>query len=522
VLATTATANARVVADVAEQLAGGDGQGAGTLVLRGELDRSSLHLSVVALPSAAHRWAWLAEQLPGLAGSGIVYCLTVAATGELASYLRARGITAVAYSGRTDDAERRQAEDDLLANRVKVVVATSALGMGFDKADLGFVVHLGAPPSPIAYYQQVGRAGRGVEKADVVLLPGQQDQEIWRYFASLGFPAEQQVREVLTVLDGAGTLSTPALEAHVDLRRTRLETMLKVLDVDGAVQRVTGGWRATGRSWHYDAERYAKVTHDRAAEQQAMRAYAETTGCRMLFLRRQLDDPAVVDGTAASCGRCDRCTGREPDTTVSGDALAAASAALGRPGVEIEPRRTWPTGMAALGVELAGRIPKGLQAEGGRALGRLSDIGWGNRLRPLLAGPDAPVPEPVLRAVVEVLAAWGWEQRPVGLVALPSRRRPQLVGSLAQQLSEMGRLPLVTTLERRRESTSGGVNSAQRLRAVHGAFAVPAAVLGRLPSGPLLLVDDIVDTGWTITEATRVLREAGAEAVLPLALALDA
>ena len=508
VLATTATANARVVADVAEQL------GTDTLVLRGELDRTSLHLSVASLPSPAHRLAWLADHLATLPGSGIVYTLTVAATDEVASFLRAGGITATSYSGRTDDAERRQAEDDLLGNRVKVLVATSALGMGFDKPDLGFVVHLGAPASPIAYYQQVGRAGRGVERAEVLLLPGAEDEAIWRYFASLAFPSEQQVRTTLDALTGT-TLSTAALEPRVDLRRTRLETMLKVLDVDGAVRRVPGGWTATGQPWAYDAERYARVAADRAAEQQAMRDYAATESCRMAFLRRQLDDPA-----AGPCGRCDRCTGRAVELVVSPAALAAAQAHLGKPGVEVEPRKLWPTAMAAAGVALSGRIPADRQAESGRALGRLSDIGWGTRLRALLGGPDTEVPDDVLRAVVQVLAGWGWAERPTGVVAMPSTAHPRLVASLAGRLSEVGRLPLLGTLELLRPTGGGRSNSAQRLRAVAGAFALPAGL--SLDGSPLLLVDDLVDTGWTLTEATRLLREGGAGPVLPLVLAVDA
>jgi ATP-dependent DNA helicase RecQ len=509
VLATTATANERVIADVADQL------GTDTLVLRGSLDRESLHLGVLSLPSAAHRWAWLADHLPDLPGSGIIYTLTVAAADELAAFLRGRGITAASYSGRTDDAERRAAEDDLLADRVKALVATSALGMGFDKPDLGFVIHVGAPPSPIAYYQQVGRAGRGVARADVVLLPGAEDEAIWRYFAGLAFPSQDQVQQTLGVL-GDRPLSTAALEAHVDLRRTRLETMLKVLDVDGAVRRVSGGWVATGQAWEYDAARYARVAADRSAEQQAMRAYAATADCRMEYLRHQLDDP-----DAAPCGRCDNCTGRPLRADVSPDTLAAAQAALGRPGVEIEPRRMWPTGLSAMGVDLSGRIPADRQADSGRALGRLSDVGWGSRLREVFAAPDADVPDDVLRAVVQVLAGWGWETRPVGIVAVPSRSRPRLVESLATRLAQVGRLPLLGMLERGHDQPRrAGSNSAQRLLAVHGSLSLPPAM--KLDGEPLLLVDDRLDTGWTVTEAARLLREGGAGHVLPLVLAVEA
>ncbi|MFC8791529.1 RecQ family ATP-dependent DNA helicase [Streptomyces cinereoruber] len=531
VLATTATANARVTADVAEQLGTGAGE---ALVLRGSLERESLRLGVVRLPDAAHRLAWLAEHLDELPGSGIVYTLTVAAAEEATAFLRQRGFPVASYTGRTENADRLQAEADLQENRVKALVATSALGMGFDKPDLGFVIHLGSPSSPIAYYQQVGRAGRGVEHAEVLMLPGKEDEAIWRYFADTAFPPEAQVRQTLAALADAGRpLSVPALEAAVDLRRTRLETMLKVLDVDGAVRRVKGGWESTGRPWAYDTERYAWVARQRAAEQQAMRDYVSATGCRMEFLRRQLDDEG-----AAPCGRCDNCAGAWADASVSQETLTGATRELDRPGVEVEPRRMWPTGMPALGIELKGRIPAGEQCSTGRALGRLSDIGWGNRLRPLLAenAPDGPVPDDVLKAVVAVLTDWarspgGWapgvpdaSARPVGVVAVPSLARPHLVGSLARGIADIGRLPYLGTLTYTGPDGAHAVrrsNSAQRLRALSGAFAVSeelSAALAAAP-GPVLLVDDFTDSGWTLAVAARLLRRAGAEQVLPLVLA---
>ncbi|MFA7762693.1 RecQ family ATP-dependent DNA helicase [Streptomyces sp. NRRL S-448] len=534
VLATTATANARVTADVAEQL--GTGAGTDALVLRGPLDRESLSLAVLTLPDAAHRLAWLADHLGDLPGSGIIYTLTVAAAEEVTAYLRHRGHTVASYTGKTENADRQQAEDDLQANRVKALVATSALGMGFDKPDLGFVVHLGSPSSPIAYYQQVGRAGRGVEHAEVLLLPGREDEAIWQYFASVAFPPEEQVRRTLDVLAQAGRpLSLPAMEPLVDLRRTRLETMLKVLDVDGAVHRVKGGWTSTGEPWAYDAERYAWVARQRATEQQAMRDYAAATGCRMEFLRRQLDDEE-----AAPCGRCDNCAGARFTAEVSTTALDTARGELGRPGVELEPRKMWPTGLAAVGVDLKGRIPAGEQASTGRALGRLSDIGWGNRLRPMLApqAPDQPVPDDVAQAVVAVLADWargpgGWASgapdapaRPVGVVALPSRSHPQLIGSLAARIAEIGRMPLLGALAYTDEAPEFGSmssNSAQRVRGLHQALTVPPALADALAqsAGPVLLVDDRTESGWTVAVAARLLRRAGAKEVFPLVLALQ-
>jgi len=352
VLATTATANDRVVHDVATQLGVGGADrtgsvggadrtgsvgGADTLVLRGGLDRESLRLSVVHIPSAAQRAAWIAAQLNSLHGSGIIYTLTVAGARDLATVLRDMGHDVAAYTGSTDPAEREQLEADLLANRVKALVATSALGMGFDKPDLGFVIHLGAPSSPIAYYQQVGRAGRSTASAEAILLPSREDSDIWSYFASVAFPSEAMVRRVIDALDSSRPQSTAALEPLVDLGRSRLEMVLKVLDVDGAVRRVKGGWLATGRPWEYDEPRYRKLDEARRREQQAMLDYQSTRDCRMTFLRGQLDDPELVPGTR--CGRCDNCAGSGYTAQVDAGAVEAAQEALKQARADVEQKQ---------------------------------------------------------------------------------------------------------------------------------------------------------------------------------------
>lgn len=511
VLATTATANDRVVDDVAGQLGVG---GADTLVLRGGLDRESLRLSVIAAGGPAQRTAWVGAHLNELPGSGIVYTLTVAQAHDLAADLRAQGFAVAAYTGSTDSADREQLEADLLANRVKALIATSALGMGFDKPDLGFVVHLGAPSSPIAYYQQVGRAGRATASAEVILLPGTEDQDIWNYFASLAFPAESLVRKVIGELSPDQPLSTPALESRVDLNRSRLEMVLKVLDVDGAVRRVKGGWLGTGASWTYDEQRYRKLDELRRAEQQAMLDYQRTDDCRMSFLRAQLNDPQLQPGER--CGRCDNCAGPRFDAAVDAAAAEATRERLMRPGVEITPRRQWPSGLARLGLELSGRITDG--PEPGRVIGRFTDLGWGVRLRRLLDEPDQQVPEEVVRAAVRVLADWDWRTRPTAVLGLDSATHPVLIGSLADRLAELGRLTRLDDLRYapgRRATTAA--NSAYRVAALQGSWLPPA----ELPAGigPVLLVDDVTDTGWTLTIAARLLRAAGAPQVLPFALA---
>ncbi|GAB3015196.1 ATP-dependent DNA helicase RecQ [Nocardioides flavus (ex Wang et al. 2016)] len=522
VLATTATANQRVTDDVAEQLGvHADGTSdAAVLVQRGTLDRESLRLGVVQLKTPEQRLAWLADHLAEQPGSGIVYCLTVAATQEVAGYLRDRGLEVAAYSGQTEADERHALEQALVEGRVKALVATSALGMGFD-ATLGFVINLGAPSSPVAYYQQVGRAGRGTDDATVVLLPQAEDRDIWAYFASLGFPREEQVRETLAALaESDRPLSTATLETRVELGRNRLESMLKVLDVDGAVQRVQGGWVSTGRPWTYDAERYARVAEAREREQQAMLGYLRTTECRMRYLREQLDDVGP-DGRAADCGRCDNCGGVTLSSAVSDASVAEAGQRLSRPGVVLEPRRMWPTALGNLGLDLKGKIAAG--AGPGRTVARLTDLGHGQALRQLFREdtPDGPVPPGLAQAVMDVMKDWSsqWSSRPDAIVVVESATRPTLVNDLAEGLSRVMQVPVVGTWAIRDPSVpprAGASNSAQRVAAVRRRGGLDADVP---PGATVLLVDDQVATGWTLTVAAVAIREAGAGAVLPLALA---
>src|SRR5690554_6793661 len=523
VLATTATANSRVVADVAEQLETRD---AGVVTIRGPLARASLRLGVLRLTDSKARLGWLLSHLENLPGSGIIYALTVSAAEDTARLLRDAGHDVRAYTGKTDTLEREESEGMLKRNEVKALVATSALGMGFDKPDLGFVLHLGAPSSPVAYYQQVGRAGRATDNADVLLLPGTEDPEIWRYFATASMPERERAERVIAALDTQTPSSTPALEARVNLRRTPLELLLKVLDVDGAVRRVQGGWVSTGVPWTYDAERYERIAAERVAEQQHMIEYEQTSGCRMEYLQRSLDDD-----TAQPCGRCDNCAGPWFPTDVADSATASAATSLDRVGVPLEPRAQWPTGADRLGLSVKGRIAVDERMGEGRALARLTDLGWGNTLRSLFAAgaADAPASPALIDACVRVLADWGWEERPAAIVTVPSRSRPQLVASVAAGLSAAGRLPHLGSLSLEGGGPEGepGGNSAYRLAGVWDKFMVPPALADDLagladvkPGAPVLLIDDLADSRWTLTVAARALRRAGASGVLPFVLAL--
>jgi ATP-dependent DNA helicase RecQ len=462
---------------------------------------------VVDLPRAAERLAWLAHWVPKLPGSGIVYCLTVADTERVAAWLQSRGIRAVAYSGESEHLDRLETEDALLSNDVKVVVATSALGMGFDKPDLSFVVHYQTPGSPIAYYQQVGRAGRALDVAVGVLLCGTEDVDIQDYFIRTAFPPQEQAEHVVQLLaDRAEPVSTGEIEREVNARRSRIEAMLKVLEVEGAVERADGGWRRTLQPWRYDSERTETVTALRRAEQAAMREYATTTECRMQYVRRALDDHA-----ADPCGRCDNCTGTRFEVVLDAGVVAEAAAFLRHTKLEIEPRRQWPSGLG----EVRGRIPVDQQLAVGRALSVYGDGGWGSVVR-RAKYDHHHVPDELVDAAAALIGEWAPEPAPTWVTCVPSTAST-LVPDFAERVADALGLPFHDVVLRVHPSRPQKEmeNSAQQFRNVYRAFEVMTPV----PSTPVLLVDDIVDSRWTLTVVGYALRQAGTGVVHPFVLA---
>jgi len=478
VLATTATANDRVTADVAEQI------GHDTLTLRGSLDRPSLHLGVVQLDAAPERLAWIASFVAATPGPGLVYCLTVSEAERVAEFLAGTGVAAASYTGATPADERARIEAALDGGTIDCVVATSALGMGYDNPQLSYVVHLGSPSSPIAYYQQVGRAGRGRDRATVVLLPTPAERDIWAYFDATSMPPRRTVEDVLDVLGATGSSTLAELEGSVNLRRGRLEALLKILDVDGAVDRDGSRWLRTDRPWVYEAERYEQLAAARRTEQAAMVEYQRTDRCRLRYLRELLDDRDASD-----CGRCDVCLGETMDTTLDPGAVTRARQFLRGVPVVIEPRKQWPRGFDAR----RGNIPEGLRAEEGRALAHGNDPGWSEVLAACFAAPDAAPDDELLRGVAAALKAWDWGRRPTWITWVPSRSRPELVAGLARRLAEVGKLELVDAVRRVRPDAPP--QQQMENSGTQAANVVDAFEFGRndgtpLPPGPGLVVDD--------------------------------
>ncbi len=455
VLGTTATANDRVVADVTEQLAAGDA--ASLRAYRGPLARTSLRLEVVDLPRPAQRLAWLAEHLPELDGSGIVYTLTKRDADQVAAFLNARGISALAYSGDQDTTDRVAAEDRLLANEVKAICATSALGMGYDKSDLTFVVHYQAPGSVVAYYQQVGRAGRGVDHADVILLRGVEDRRIQDFFIEQSFPSRERVTAVLDDLRAAGHAgrSTQELLGVVNIGRGRLEAMLKILDVEGALRRDGSRWvLAEDSDWSYDAERYARVTALRREEQRAMEGFGSDGRCLMRVLQSELDDPEPQD-----CGRCAVCTaprfGAPPDPAL----VELAGRHLRSAPIELEVKKMAPDASGSMR-----KIPEDVRVEPGWALARFGDGGWWPAVQRGLRGEGFE--DEVVAALADAVRAGSGAEPGSGHVAwvtsVPSVRLGSLLDRLATQVAAELGVPALSLLERDRGTPAPGGDGQRR------------------------------------------------------------
>jgi ATP-dependent DNA helicase RecQ len=519
VLATTATANNRVVNDVISQL-GSDMQ-----LIRGPLIRESLKLQNIEMPSPAARMAWLAKIIPSLPGSGIVYTLTQRDAERVSEWLSRNGIQASAYHADVESStegfsRREELEQQLLRNEIKVLVATVALGMGFDKPDLGFVIHFQRPASVVHYYQQVGRAGRAVDNAFGILMHGEEDDQIANYFIRSAFPPQKHVAAILNELEKVdGGLSVPALETKLNLKRSQLEKALKFLSVESPspITKIGSLWNVTAMAstYHINDAYVDAITAIRQQEQEQMQRYMEHRGCLMEFLSHALDDPH-----AGPCGKCAGCR-KAPllDPVYDHDLANQASIFLKRSYQPLNPRRLWPSGGALPTYGFEGRISDALSAQQGKALCLWRDAGWGQSVHDgkyVYAHFD----DALVTACVDMIKQWKPQPAPQWITCIPSLKRPDLVPDFARRLAAALNLEFKPCLKKVVDNPEQKTqaNSYQQARNLDGVFEVD---LANFSLTPCLLVDDMTDSGWTFTVASALLRRANCQSVIPLALALN-
>ena len=520
VLATTATANRRVEADVGDQLGGG------VLLQRGPLVRESLALQAMRLRNPAERLAWMADRIPALPGSGIVYTLTTRDADRVAQWLQENSIEAYAYHAGKTDEERQSLEAALLGNKIKCLVATTALGMGYDKPDLGFVIHYQTPGSVVFYYQQVGRAGRAIDEAFGVLLSGDEEDNINAYFRDTAFPPEWQIERILTALEKCETdgMTVRELERVANLRQSQIEKVLKLLVVEDAapVVKIESKWSRTAQPFRLNRERIEHLTRRRELEWAEMQAYIEGKQCLMQFLAAALDDPL-----AQPCGKCAVCRGAPVVFPVISDArLIKAQRFVRQSEMLLELKKQWD--VSALPVYSGqfswtkATIPQNLRGEPGRILSRWGEPVWGEMVAK--GKSEGRFADELVSASAELIQTrWTMESPPAWVTCIPSTRHPELVPDFAMRLAAALGIPFRPVLIKTRhtEEQKGMENRYHQCHNLDGAFAVQAAVQTIEPkfSGPALLVDDVFDSGWTLTLAVALLRQAGSGPVYPYTLA---
>ncbi len=507
VIATTATANDRVVADVQAQL------GENIRVLRGPLTRASLRLQNIRLADQSERLAWLVEQVPQLPGSGIIYTLTIADSNRVAQWLKQHGIPAEAYNADVPGEIRQGLEQALLQNRLKTLVATVALGMGFDKPDLGFVIHFQRPGSVVHYYQQVGRAGRAVDEAYGILLSGREDDDIQDFFIETAFPGVEDTKQVIRALEASRDgLTIYQILGQVNLTKSAVDKILKLLEVDGVVAhdkpaRGTTQYFRTTNPWRPDVERAEAITQLRRREQAEMQTYVDYAGCLMEFLACALDDPH-----AAPCGKCANCSGAGLPTSVSRNQVAQAVEFLKHAELEIEPRKQWPH-------DLYDKITIAAEerAETGRALCAYGDAGWGQLVREGKYQHNHFDDSLVTAAVDLIRNRWRPTPVPTWVTAIPSCRHPRLVADFAERLARALGLPFRAILQRTQNAVEQKDLENSYMQACNVINSL--TIREKVPTGAVLLIDDMVDSRWTFTVATHLLRTHGSGPVFPFALA---
>ena len=514
VLATTATANRRVEQDVAAQLGGT------VEIQRGPLVRESLALQNMHMPGPADRLAWMADQIPQLPGSGIVYTLTIRDADRVAEWLRQNNVEAHAYHKDIPVEQKLKLEQALLANEVKCLVATTALGMGYDKPDLTFVIHYQTPGNVVAYYQQVGRAGRAIPVAYGVLLSGEEDDEINEYFRESAFPSEWQVTRILDALEAADEgLKVREIERAVNLRQSQIEKVLKLLVVEpmSPVLRIEGSWYRTPNPYQLDRQRIAHLTAQREAEWGQMKRYLANERCLMQFLADALDD-----SNAQACGKCAVCLGRavlplelQRNTHINAQRFVRHSE------MPLELKKQWDIEALALYQSVFGwrglNIPAQLRGEEGRVLSRWGEPVWGELVSRGKA--QGHFDDELVDASVDLIRnRWGAVAPVAWVTCIPSSRHPNLVPDFAARLAAALGVPFRAVIEKSLE-TEPQKNMENRFHQCHnldGAFTIrPEAGTDEA----VLLIDDVVDSAWTLTLAAALLRQTGTAVVYPFALA---
>ena len=495
-LATTATANNRVVEDIEQQLGGK------VTILRGSLARESLHIQIISVNSISAKMAWLAQHLNELPGTGIIYCLTVNDCRNVDKWLRKCGISTAAYYANKSKEEKEEMEEAFYSNKIKALVATVALGMGIDKPDIGFVIHFQKPGNIIAYYQQIGRAGRSLNKAYAILLAGKEDDIINNFFINTAFPTDKELNKVVRVIENHTEIKLSQITEELNMSDGRIKNALKFLEIHGDIYKFGSYYLKSPKKWIPNLTKATEITQMRRRELQQMNQLVTYTGCYMEFVTNALDD-----STSHPCGKCGNCN---PQGKISEDirkeTVEAVQKFLQKEVFEITPRKQFPNRT---------NIPIKERLQAGIVLSNYADEGWGKLVKQNKY-IDGKFSDELVDAAYKKMRQKCIEWDIDAITAVPSKRRPNLVPDFAKRLADRLQIPFkefiqkISDVEEQKQQN----NSSHQYKNANDSLETIGS-----PSGNILLIDDMVDSGWTLTVCASKLVRAGAEKVYSFVLA---
>lgn len=505
VIGTTATANNRVIKDLKDNFSGN------LKVQRGNLARDNLRLQAFKFNSQSKRLAWLADNLGEIKGTGIIYVLTVKDALKVSQWLLLKGYNVAPYYANVDDQEQEQLEKDLVNEKYKALVSTTALGMGFDMPNCSFVIHYQRPSSVIAYYQQAGRAGRGTGGANCIMFSGFEDRDIHDSFVRTAFPSKASILQVLEALDlSEGGLSYSELIAKLNLPAPLIRKILKLMEVENEPPLLLKGrkWLKTKNDvpqQYY--ERVEAVYRVRKQEQEEMDNYADLDDGYMEFLMKALDSPVLEYTPSPSMPKA------LPEENNS-DTVNEANRFLNRSHLKIVPRKKFPSGLDTGAAKI---VVEGAMEEG-RSLAYWGDDGWGQLIQKGKSR-DGCFNDQLIKVFCEMISDhWRPDPFPSWVTSVPSLDHPELVPDFARAVAARLRVPYSAALLKVKPSLpqKAMMNTVQRLKNIMGVFEVSD---NEVLDGGVLLVDDVVDSRWTLTWLAKLLREKNVPLVFPVTLA---
>ncbi len=502
VLATTATANDRVVCDLERQL------GTGVYVSRGPLSRDSLYIQVLNMTDKVSRYAWILENVPKFTGSGIIYCLTRADCEHLSDFLRQNGIDAEAYYSRMGkEDENRETLERFYNDEIKVLVATVKLGMGYDKGNIAFIIHYQSPANIVSYYQQIGRAGRNIPRANIFLMSGKEDEDIVNHFIDTAFPTKEESEGVIHLLKEEGDLSLYQLYARLNLRFDRVSKAIEFLLQGGYIEKSGRYYTLTSSPFIYNSEYYGAITEIRRSEWRQMRMLSKESGCYLRFIVSSLDD-----GEARNCGHCANCSGKEFGEEVSLSSLESASNYINASILTIEPRKKW--SLYRFEGDIGAKKIEGTALRG-ISLSRFGDPGYGRMVKDSI---DAGYrfPSVLIGRACELLLPIIKEEGITHLCAVPPIEGDR-IELFAKELASALKIEYFSPLKRTGRVPQ--VAMANGVLKCKNAYESLSLAQDKVPQG-VLLIDELADSRWTLTVAAHLLSVGGAERVFPFTLAM--